>query len=132
MVRIPRAIFQEMVEHARSAWPVECCGLLAGRDDLVTRIYRLENRDRSRTTYFACPEGELQALTEMDDLDLDLVAIYHSHPDTESYPSATDIEKAYFTEPLYIIISLKESSPRVRAFRISRAGEVSEEEFETI
>jgi len=131
MIRIPRALFQNMTELAMEEKPIECCGLLAGKDGVVMRIYPLENQDRSPSSYFAAPEQELHALTEMGDFGLDLLAIYHSHPDTESYPSPMDIEKAAFTEVAYIIISLKEQTPRVRAFRITPSGEITEEHMET-
>lgn len=129
-MRIPRTLFHQMVNYAERAWPAECCGLLAGEDGLATRIYPLENQERSRTAYLAAPEQQLQALTEMEDLGLDLLAIYHSHPDTESYPSPADIEKAFFPESLYIIISLKEPTARVRGFRIARSGDITEVKFE--
>jgi len=129
-MRIPQSVFRDMVDHARRAWPTECCGILAGKDDVVTRIYPLENRDKSRTSYHAAPEQQLEAFTDMEDLGLDLLAVYHSHPDTESYPSPVDIEKAYFTEALYIIISLKAQNLQARAFRVNRSKMISEEEFE--
>jgi proteasome lid subunit RPN8/RPN11 len=132
MIRIPQAVFLDMVNHAKKEWPIECCGLLAGRDGLVTRIYRLDNQERSQTSYLAAPEQQFQAFTELEDLGLDLLAIYHSHPDTECYPSRTDIEKAYFTEAIYMIVSLKERTSRVRAFRITPTGAVTEEEFEVV
>jgi proteasome lid subunit RPN8/RPN11 len=131
-MRIPREILDDMVAHARQEWPYECCGLVAGKDDLATRIYRLSNQKRSRTLYLAAPEEQLQALTEMEDLGLDLLAIYHTHPDTESYPSAVDVEKAYFPEALCLIISLKMKDPQIRGFRISQNGEISEEDLEVL
>ena len=130
MVRISRTVFHEMVDHAKKEQSAECCGFLAGKDGLATRLYRLENQVRSRTSYLADPQQQLQALKEMEDLGLDLLAIYHSHPDTESYPSPVDVEKAFFGEALCIIISLKDQTPRVRAFRVARSGEITEERIE--
>ncbi len=130
MMRIPRAIFGEMVAHAKKDWPSECCGLLAGKDDLVTRIYPLDNQDGSRVSYLADPQQQYLAFKEIEDLGLELLAIYHSHPDTESYPSQMDIEKAFYSEALYIIISLENPEGEVKAFRISREGEIVEERFE--
>lgn len=129
-MRIPRAIFREMVDHAKKDWPSECCGLLAGKDDLVTRIYPLDNQDGSRVSYLADPQQQFLAFREIEDFGLELLAIYHSHPDTESYPSQMDIEKAFYTEALYIIISLENPEGEVKAFRISREGEIVEERFE--
>jgi len=129
-MRIPEAIFREMINHAGRELPLECCGLLAGREGVVTRVYPLENQEKSPVSYLAAPEQEFHALTEIEGLGLDLLAVYHSHPETESYPSQLDIEKAYFTEALYFIISLKDPVPRARAFRISRGGAVAEVRFE--
>jgi len=119
-----------MIDHAKQEWPTECCGLLAGKDGLVTRIYQLENREGSRVSYLADPEQQFRAFEEIEDLGLDLLAIYHSHPDTESYPSEVDMEKAFYSEVLYIIISLKDATGQVRAFRIPRGREIIEERFE--
>jgi len=131
-MRIPRRVFHEMVNHAEKARPAECCGLLAGKGRLVTRIYRLDNEDGSPTSYRAAPQQQLHAFREMEDLGLDLLAIYHSHPDTESYPSPVDVEKAFFSEALHMIISLREPTSQVRAFRITRGGEINEEKFEIL
>jgi proteasome lid subunit RPN8/RPN11 len=131
-MKIAREIFDDMVAHARQEWPYECCGLLAGKGGLATKIYRLSNQKRSRTLYLAAPEEQLRALTEMEDHGLDLLAIYHSHPDTESYPSAVDVEKAYFPEALCLIISLKMKDPRVRGFWIAQNREISEEALEVL
>lgn len=132
MMRIPRAVFQEMLNHTRKEWPAECCGLLAGRDWLVTRIYPLENRDGSSVSYRADPHQQLRAFREMEDLRLDLLAIYHSHPHTEGYPSVVDMEKACYPEALYVIISLKDPAGQVRAFRMTRPGKVTQAMFQVL
>ncbi len=130
MIRISRALFQRMIDHAKQVWPTECCGLLAGKDGVVTRIYPLENREGSRVSYQADPEQQFRAFQEIEDLGLDLLAIYHSHPDTESYPSKVDREKAFYSEVLHIIISLKDGADQVRAFRIPRGRKIIEERLE--
>ena len=132
MVRIARAVFHGMLDHAKEEWPTECCGLLAGRDGIATRIYPLENQDKSRTSYLAAPEQEAEALREIEDLGLDLLAVYHSHPDTESYPSSVDVEKRFFGEVLCLIISLRDRTCRVGAFRIAGRGEIIEERIEIL
>ncbi|MCS6896664.1 MAG: Mov34/MPN/PAD-1 family protein, partial [Nitrospira sp.] len=40
---IPRSILDDMIAHAKEAAPHECCGLLAGTDGAVSRIYRIKN-----------------------------------------------------------------------------------------
>ena len=61
----------------------------------------------------------MDAMTNMRDNRLDLLVIYHSHPRTEAYPSATDIRLAYYPESYYLIISLKHpEQPEANLFRI--------------
>ena len=68
----------------------------------------------------------------------DLFAIYHSHVASEAYPSPTDIRQAFFPpglfdrEPMfpecfYILVSLAQDRPEVRAFKIRQGGLVEEE-----
>ncbi|NIQ38473.1 MAG: hypothetical protein GTN81_07785 [Proteobacteria bacterium] len=130
VMRIPHTILEKMVDHAKGEWPNECCGLLAGKGHIVEKIYQLDNREESRVSYLADPEQQFLAFKEMEDLDLDFLAIYHSHPDSDCYPSRVDIEKAFYTDVLHIIISLKDPASNVKAFRIDRNGKIIEERFE--
>jgi [CysO sulfur-carrier protein]-S-L-cysteine hydrolase len=130
MVRLPRAIRDEMVAHAVEERPNEVCGLLAGRGDRVTHAYRARNKERSPVRYEIEPTDLLRIFREIDDTDLEHVGIYHSHTHTQAYPSATDIRLAYYPDALYFIVSLMdEQAPQVRAFRIVD-GRVSEEGIE--
>ena len=50
---------------------------------------------------------------------LELVAIYHSHPESPAYPSATDVELAFWPDAVFLICSLADRDlPVVRGFRI--------------
>lgn len=119
-------MYDEMIAHARSDFPYEVCGLLAGRDNRPTVHYRIPNAARSMTFYNMEPTALLTAMNEMDDRDLDLVGIYHSHTHTEAYPSATDIELAFYAEAVYLIVSLQDpDAPQLRVFDIVD-GRVSE------
>ncbi len=130
MVRLPRAIHDEMVAHALEDRAYEVCGLLAGQDGLVTRAFRAGNKERSPVRYEIDPRDLLRIFREIDDADLEHVGIYHSHTHTQAYPSATDIRLSYYPDALYFIVSLMdERVPHVRAFRI-REGQVTEEPIE--
>jgi proteasome lid subunit RPN8/RPN11 len=108
-----------LIEHARSDFPYEVCGLLAGRDGQLTKQYRIPNAARSMTFYNMDPKALLAAMNEMDDNEWDLVGIYHSHTHTEAYPSATDVELAFYPDAVYVIVSLQDHErPHVRAFDI--------------
>jgi len=61
---------------------------------------------------------------------LELIAIYHSHPDGPARPSATDVANAYYPDTVQLIISLADRArPSVRTFTIID-GVVAEVEWE--
>ena len=85
MLRIDDDQYAALVAHARAEYPNEACALLGGRDGSVERVYALPNAEASPTFYVVEPKAQLRAMTEMDDLGLDLVGIFHSHVATEAY-----------------------------------------------
>ena len=120
MIKIPRLIIDEMVSHAKAEFPIECCGLLAGRDQEVTRFYKLTNKDRSSNTYLMDSKEQFEAFKEFREKDIDLLAIYHSHIRSRAYPSKTDVRLAYYPDPHYIIISLEDiKNIDIKAFKIN-------------
>lgn len=128
MLRIDDDQYEALVAHARAEYPNEACALLGGRDGSVERVYALPNAEASPTFYVVEPKAQLQAMTDMDDLGMELVGIFHSHTFTEAYPSRTDVELAGYPDATYLILSLAElEAPRLRGFSI-RDGQVSEVE----
>jgi proteasome lid subunit RPN8/RPN11 len=113
------ATLAALIEHARSDFPYEVCGLLAGIGGRLTRHYRIPNAARSMTFYNMDARELLAAMNDMDDNEWDLLGIYHSHTHTEAYPSATDVELAFYADAVYLIVSLQDRErPVVRAFDI--------------
>jgi proteasome lid subunit RPN8/RPN11 len=110
----------EIIAHARESAPDEACGLVAGREGRPTRAIRCPNTHPTPTTrYLIAPRDQLRAFREMDDHGEELIAIYHSHPASQPYPSPTDRAEAHYPEAAYILISLRTSDPEVRAYRIA-------------
>jgi proteasome lid subunit RPN8/RPN11 len=135
-VVISPALLTEMLEHLRSAFPAEGCGLLGGQDRTVLGVFPIRNADDSPVHYTLEPLEQLQVMEKLDERNWDLVAIFHSHTRTRPFPSATDIEMAqvaagFYPDALYVIASLARwEHPEVRAFRIE-GGEVTEVEIVT-
>jgi proteasome lid subunit RPN8/RPN11 len=126
VLELTREQAAELIRHAQEEYPNECCGLLAGRDGRVERIYRGTNVDHSPYTYLMDPSEQLAAFKEMEAAGLDLVGIYHSHTHTPAYPSRTDVARAYYPDALYVIISLADrTAPVIRAFRLAD-GQIAE------
>ena len=128
MTTLPQAFAQEMIAQAKEEAPYEACGVIAGKEGRAVKLYRTANAERSETTYRLEPEEQYKIFMEMEKKGWELWAIYHSHRTFPPYPSPRDIEQAYFPEALYIIISLAQEEPEIRAFRIVE-GEVREEEL---
>src|SRR4051812_37345134 len=88
----------ELIAHALEGRPYEVCGLLAGREGRVERVYRAANKERSPVRYEIDPKDLIRIFRDIDDSDLELVGIYHSHTHTDAYPSATDVRLAFYPE----------------------------------
>lgn len=107
-----------ILKDARSSVPEEACGILAGKNYVVERVIPISNKAENREKRYLMDKAEMfSAFKEMRVNGLDLVGIYHSHPFTDAYPSATDCELAFYPEAAYIIVSLKKE-PVIKAFRI--------------
>jgi len=133
-VRVRSEILKEMVLCARREPQIECCGLLAGRDDVITTIFPAQNALRSATAYEIAPQELFGLFRGMRERGLVHLGLYHSHPNAENVPSRRDVEQAYYPGQTYFIISPRGSvSNPVRAFLV-RDGVVNEiaiEEVET-
>lgn len=121
-VRLPAGMREAMMAHARAEAPCEACGIVAGRDGRATRFYPTPNAERSRTRYAVPPADLLRITREIEERGEQLYAIFHSHPETEAYPSATDIRLAFYPDAYYLILSLADPRrPVLRAFTIRQA-----------
>jgi [CysO sulfur-carrier protein]-S-L-cysteine hydrolase len=124
-MKIPRPIYDELLAHAREDAPNECCGLIGGSDGVATTVYRARNAEASPLRYNLDPQDQFRIMTEMDEKDEELAAIYHSHTASPAYPSQTDINLAAYPETLYLIVSLAEGEKDLRGYRIEE-GVVTE------
>ena len=117
-LRLPRAVFDELVAHAWSDFPYEVCGLLGLHPDGRVEVLPIANAERSMRYYVMDSRELLRAMRRIEDEDLGLV-IYHSHTHTQAYPSATDVRHAAYPDALYAIVTLQDhDAPDVRAFTI--------------
>jgi proteasome lid subunit RPN8/RPN11 len=113
MIRVAEQPWGEMVAHARSTYPNECCGAMLGKIDgdrkEVAAAMRLENSSAGSQAarYELRPEDLLAADKEARRQGMDLIGIYHSHPDCDAYFSKTDLENSC---PWYsfIVLSIKD------------------------
>jgi len=128
---ISRAMVNQILEQARAEYPDEACGVILGPLGANTpmRLKPMINAAHSPTIYEFDPKDLLSRYREVDDNDEEIVVIYHSHTETEAYPSRTDI--AYAGEPgaHYVLVSTREEIAPATEFRSYRIidGTVTEE-----
>ena len=121
VVHITETIAATIEEHARREHPAECCGLLSGKNGSITDVHPVRNEaDKPESRYFATPEELFAAMRRIREAGQALLGVYHSHPRTPAYPSASDVEMAFYPEAFYFIISL-EPSVQLRAFKIENS-----------
>jgi proteasome lid subunit RPN8/RPN11 len=119
-MRIAQQLIDEMVAHAREDLPNECCGMIGGRDGEATSVVRVENAAASPLRYEMDPQGQFDALKQIEGTGDELVGIYHSHTRSAAYPSQTDVNEAVmWPEQVYVIVSLENSeAPDVKAYSL--------------
>jgi proteasome lid subunit RPN8/RPN11 len=112
MIEIEKAAWETMVGHAQIRFPNECCGAMLGRIDgdrkLVTVAVPIENAHEGPqgARYEISPQDLLAAEREARAQGMDLVGIFHSHPDCDAYFSETDLKNSC---PWYsfVVLSVK-------------------------
>ena len=122
-IRVRREIIDALLLHARAQPALESCGLLAGRDSLITNFYPAQNVSPTPATSYEIAQPDLfRILREIRKNNQELLAICHSHPTTENTPSPTDIATAYYPAAAYIIVDPRpEARNPIRAFQIRKA-----------
>jgi proteasome lid subunit RPN8/RPN11 len=118
---ITRPVYEEIVAHARAGYPLEVCGLLSGRRGIADVIWRACNvAANPRLDYEMDPQTLLKQF-DFEEQGQEMVAIYHSHPESPAYPSATDALRAYYPDSVYVICSLEDADrPVVAAFHMGQ------------
>lgn len=134
---IPRDVYDAMVAHCIEGMPNEACGFIGGKADgtqrAATRLYPMTNAAASPVFYRPDDREMLAALKDMDERDLDVASIFHSHVATRAYPSPTDIREAHYPDAVFVIVSFEErDNPQAKGYLIHKqdwrdaTGEVEE------
>jgi [CysO sulfur-carrier protein]-S-L-cysteine hydrolase len=117
-LRLGAEVADEMIAHALEGRPNEVCGILAGNDGEIVKVFRMTNELASPMRYRMNDLELMKVQDEIDGSGLEMVGGYHSHTRTEAYPSPTDVREASLGDLLYLIVSLMNEKPLIRAFQI--------------
>jgi proteasome lid subunit RPN8/RPN11 len=125
-MKITDAQLKQIYAHAKETYPAECCGFLLGSSDeggLVRQVRRATNQNTERTDRFIISAAEFaEVQLAADEAGLDIIGIYHSHPDWPAIPSQTDMDNAW-DEVYYLITSVHEGRPlNTQIWRLAGSG----------
>lgn len=110
-IRLPLAIAEAILAHARAEAPLEACGLIPGSGYAADageplRYVPCRNALASPVRYTVHPEDLLRVTVEADDAGGVIWGIVHSHVRSPAVPSPTDVELAYYPDAVYLLVSL--------------------------
>lgn len=119
-VTIPVAVADAIIAHAREGKPEEVCGIVRGRGLTAFEAVRGRNIAGERIENYEVDPQTLLLQFAFEEQGDEMMAIYHSHPVSVAYPSATDAWNAHYPECIYLICSLEfDDAPVLRAFRMT-------------
>lgn len=125
-LEIPTEIYRQMLDQAKDLAPIEACGILAGKNGKVEKLYKMANAENSRTHFMMEPKEQFATVKDIRSAGLEMLAIYHSHPETPARLSAEDIRLALTPNVIYVIISLQSTNgSAVKGFHIPAPGQVN-------
>ena len=120
---LPAAMVQAIIDHARADYPNEACGVIVGDKPAVNggtalRWEPTRNEAASPYRYRVNADDLLRLTIETDEADQVFWAIVHSHVGSPAVPSSTDLGAAQYPDALYILVSLADDTPALRAWQI--------------
>ena len=119
-VHISHDIAAAINSQARAGKPEEICGILRGRGLHAFEAVAGRNIATERIQNYEVDPQTLLLQFEFEDAGDEMMGIYHSHPVSEAYPSATDAWNAHYPDAIYFICSLEhDDAPVIRAYRMT-------------
>jgi proteasome lid subunit RPN8/RPN11 len=119
---IPARLREKMEVHVNQHVPEEACGLVAGLNNQAESVLPVANQEHSPVKFRMEPSELLNALKNIDQAGLELLAIYHSHPLGPAIPSQTDLREAYYPGVIYLIWSRQDGRWQMNGYTIGEDG----------
>jgi len=117
---LPQPHASQMVTIAEQQAPIEACGIIAGRDQISHKIFPISNSLNSPVEFLMDSEEMVKAFWEIEELNLEAIAFFHSHPATQPLPSQTDLKRNYYPETPHLIVGLEKGKWAIRGFILSK------------
>ncbi len=132
VVEISKEVFEGMKRHAQRGYPEEVCGVMIGGGNSITEFAMCANlnKERARDRYELDPVSFNEADIVAREKNLDILGIYHSHPDHPARPSETDRKRAWINWG-YLIMSIEKGEFKAATlwYIDEKTGRFSEGDF---
>lgn len=122
MIRLTRKLREQMTGHAGACLPEEACGLVGGLDGEARAVLAITNQLHSLVRFRMDPAEQLRAFQSLESAGLELIAIFHSHPNGPPTPSPTDVAEFAYPGVLALILTPGSTGWEVRAFEMLPGG----------
>jgi len=120
MIKISKLVLRQMIAHSLALKPIESCGYLAGTAGNISKSYAMDNVDNSPEHFTFDPKEQFQVLKAAREEGLQLLGVYHSHPESPARLSEEDLRLLNDPNMTYFIVSLMEKSPDVKAYKVKK------------
>lgn len=129
MINLEEKAYKEMIAHSIKVYPIEACGLFAGKKDdknvEIIKVYPLKNIDNSEEHFTMDTVEQFEILKKIRRENMVLLGNFHSHPYTPSRLSDEDVRLAYDKSLLYSVISLIDiENPILNIFKVDKENQI--------
>jgi len=112
--------WSEMRQHVASCLPEEACGLIGGKSGQTRLVIPITNDLHSPDRFRMNPNEQLKGFETLASHGLDLIAIFHSHPNGPPYPSEVDLVEFAYPGVFTILWFLKDGIWQAGAFDLEK------------
>ena len=92
-------------EYSENQKPNESCALLFGKDNIVQELFLAENIEKSQVNFTISNKQLIEGYRMAEEKKMEVIGIFHSHPDSEAYPSNTDKKFMQSNPVVWVIYS---------------------------
>ena len=117
-IQISESIQQQLINHAKQELPNECCGYITGIDNICLTVYEMMNVDASPVHFSFDPKEQFSVIKDARKNGQKPLVVYHSHPESEARLSNEDLRLLTDPDMVYVIISLDQDVPDIKAYQI--------------
>ncbi len=94
-----------LTEHAENEKPNESCAILFGKNNLVSEVFLTKNIEESSVNFTISNEQLIEGYKIAEEKKVEVIGIFHSHPNSDAYPSNTDKKFMHSNPVVWIIYS---------------------------